>query len=145
VTRALTSRGVQVLGQDTSEVIRRVAKDLHERMEAARMAQREAEAKYSYDSTDVVLCMVRRVSVNRESAVPFFVGSTATMVGGRIVSTQPCDDRHIDANMRMELAKAWFKSGECKTFVDARERAKKAKIILERSHAHLSAANGGVR
>jgi hypothetical protein len=142
---AHSSKGVSILREDVSAIIRRVATDLHNRQEAARQAQREAEAKYSYDSTDVVLCMVRRVSVNRESAVPFFVGSTATMVGGRIVSTQPCDDRHIDANMRMELAKAWHKAGECKTFADARERAKKAKIILERSFAHLSAANGGVR
>jgi hypothetical protein len=118
---------------------------MHERHEAALKQQREAESQYRYETNDVVLVMVRRVSVNRESAIPFFTGSTATEVAGRIVSTQPCDDRHIEPNMRIELAKAWHKAGECKTYAEARDRAAKAKIILERSFSHLSAANGGVR
>lgn len=138
--------GITVTREDVAAIVRRVATKMHERQEAALKRQREAEHEYQYDTNEVIVCMVRRVSERRESALPRYIASTATMMGkAGIVSTQPDDDRFLESSMRMELARAWHRHGECKTFDDARERASKVRLIMERSFAHGSAANGGVR
>lgn len=139
--RSLSSRTVQVLREDVSQMIRRVATRVHERHEAALKKQREAEQHYQYEGNEVVVCLVRRVSENP----PRFIASTATEIGKvGIVSTHPDEDRFLESSMRMQLVRAYYASGHGK-FDECRERASKTKIIVERSFVLGSAANGGIR
>jgi len=87
------------------------------------------------------VCLVRRVSENPLR----YVASTCTEIGkAGIVSTQPDDDRFLESSMRMQLMKAYYVSGHG-DWNACRERAAKVRVIVERSFALGSAANGGVR
>jgi hypothetical protein len=132
-TRALSSSGVQVLGQDCSEIIKRVAKRMLERDEAARLRQRELDAEYAYEGRDSFVCIVRRVS---ESPLLYVASTVTELPRGGSISTSPQPDRFLEAEFRMALARAFWKAGMEPTFEEARQRASKAKVYLERSMAH---------
>jgi hypothetical protein len=135
MTRALSSSGVQVLGQDCSEVIKRVARRMLERDEAARLKQRELDAQYAYEGCDSFVCLVKRVS---ESPLLYVASTVTELPRGGCISTTPQPERFLEAEMRLALAKAMFKSGLEETFEAARQRASKAKVYLDRSMAHGS-------
>src|SRR5689334_13587425 len=104
MTRPIASSGVQVTREDVSAIIRRVAKRVHERDEAALQKQREAEREYQYEGNEVIVCLVRRVSSNP----PRFIASTATEIGkAGIVSSVPDEDRFLESSMRMALTRAY--------------------------------------
>ena len=135
---ALSSSGVQVLGQDCSEVIKRVAKRMVEREEAAKQKQRELDSVYRYDSEqrETIVCLIHRAGVHPRTGMALFSASTVVelpRVG--IVRTLPNDERFLKAEMRLELAKAYLKGGACKTYDEARQRAARAVLMMERAFA----------
>jgi hypothetical protein len=134
--RALSSSGVSVVGQDASEIIRRTAKRMLERDEAARLKQRELDAQYAYDDADSFVCLVRRVS---ESPLLYVAHTVTELPRVGVVSTRPQPERFLESEMRLELARAMAKNGSEPNYEAARQRASKAKIYLERSMAHGSA------
>lgn len=133
MTRALSSSGVQVLGQDTSEVIKRVAKRMLERDEAARLKQREIDAQYAYEGRDSFVCIVRRVS---ESPLLYVASTVTELPRGGAISTSPQPDRFLESEMRMAIARAMHKAGMEPSYEAARQRASKAKLFMERSMSH---------
>lgn len=136
-SRPLSSSGVSVIGQDASEIIRRTAKRMLERDEAARLKQRELDAQYAYDGCDTFVCLVRRVS---ESPLLYVAHTVTELPRVGVVSTTPQPERFLESEMRLELARAMAKNGMAANYEAARQRASKAKVYLERSMAHGSNA-----
>lgn len=139
--QALTSSGVQVIGQDTSEVIRRVAKRIVDREEAAKRKQREYDSVYHYDSEqrETIVCLIHRAGVHPRTGVAMFSASTVVelpRVG--IVRTLPDQERFLQSSMRLELAKAFLGAGMCKTYDEARARAGRAVLLMERAYGRES-------
>lgn len=135
--QALTSSGVVVTGQDCSEIIRRTAARMLEREEAAKQRQRELDSVYSYDSErETVVCLIHRAGVHPRTGQALFSASTVVelpRVG--IVRTLPDEERFLRSSMLLELAKAYLASGACKNYEDARLRASRVRLMLERAYA----------
>lgn len=128
--RALSSSGVSV-GIDTSEVIRRHATKMHERMLRQEQALREERDKWQYDTAESFVCVARKVQGDRESELPLYVASTVTEVGkAGIVSTRPEQERFLESEMRMTLARAFRSAGLVASWDEAKSRASKATILF---------------
>jgi hypothetical protein len=136
--QALSSSGVSVIGQDCGEIIRRTAKRMLDREEKAKQRQRELDSKYAYDedARDKIVCMIHRCGVHPRTGIALFTASTVTelpRVG--LVRTTPDEERFLESSMRLELAKAFLAGGVCKDYDEARLRAAKARLYMEKAFA----------
>lgn len=129
--RALAASGVQVTGQDTAEVIRRVARKVWERNERAEQQLREERDKWAYDVRESFVCVAKKVQGFKESELPLYVASTVTEVGkAGIVSTRPEQQQFLESQMRIDLARAFARHGMVRNWDEARERSAKATILF---------------
>jgi hypothetical protein len=128
--RALSASGVSV-GVDTSEVIRRHAKRMHERQQRAEQELLEQESRWKYEERESFVCVAKKVQGFKESELPLYVASTVTEVGkAGIVSTRPEQRQFLEAQMRLDLARAFVRHGMVRTWDDARARAAKATVLF---------------
>ena len=128
--RALSASGVSV-GVDTSEVIRRHAKRMYEHRERAEQELREQESRWKYEERESFVCVAKKVQGFKESELPLYVASTVTEVGkAGIVSTRPEQRQFLEAQMRLDLARAFVRHGMVRNWDDARNRASRATILF---------------
>jgi hypothetical protein len=121
--QALSSKGVAVVGVDTSEVIKRVMKKMHDRLEAQELARKIEQDRWQGEvketryviETDLGDGRFRLESVEEVPQIGI-VRAFGTRKGVR-------------AEFRYEMAKAWQKARLVKSWDEARERAAKMQIL----------------
>lgn len=124
--RALSSSGVSV-GVDTSEVIRRHATRMYERQQRAERELLEQESRWKYEERETIYCIARKT----QEDPPLWVASTVAEVGkAGIVSTRPEQERFLESQMRLDLARAFAHHGMVRSWEDARSRAARATILF---------------
>lgn len=129
--QAMSASGVHVTRENVSEIIQRVARKMVERQERAEQELLEQESRWKYTERESFVCVAKKVQGFKESELPLYVASTVTEVGkAGIVSTRPEQRQFLEAQMRMDLARAFVRHGMVKDWNDARSRAAKATILF---------------
>lgn len=133
--------GVAVTGIDQAAVIRRTAQSIWDRAVEGAKKREEADRLWKYEQTESYVCLARRVSEDKESAASEFEVSTVTEVPG-CGQMARASGRTIEAavaDLRFALAQLYVGHGVVRDFDEARLRASRVELIVERSFAHGAA------
>lgn len=122
------------MGVDTSEVVRRVARKMVERQQRAEQELREQEAQWKYEERECLVALVKRVDDGKESSLPLYTATTVTEIGkAGQVTTRPEQLQFLESELRMQIARTYARHGMVRNFDEARQRASKVQLTLERS------------
>ena len=141
--------GTAVTGIDQAAVIRRTAQSIWDRALEGEKRKKEQDALWKYEERENIVALVRLVSPAKASARRRYKATTVTEVGGPgygVVWAEAWTIDDLDPELRFALAQHYIAKGlvggcggrgsdRTSDYAEARERAAKAVITLERSFA----------
>lgn len=132
--------GHAVLGIDQAAVIRRSAQSIWDQALEGTKRREEADRLWKYEDREHYVCLAKRVDDPRLRR-PYFAVATVSEIPGcgvfAIGKGWTVDD--AECQLRFRLAQIYTERGVVRDFDEARERASKVELIIERSFAHGTA------
>lgn len=130
--QALSSSGVSV-GTNTSDVIKRVMRDMVKKQDALDEARRREAMKYAYDTKEELYVFVK--SHPQPDGTLLWSAETVDQVPGvgahARTDTYEATPKRALTELRLKLAKLWSAKKLCKDFDEARGRA--AKVVFQQT------------
>ena len=130
--------GHAVLGYDKAQKIKEIAGRIWDTAQANTKRYEEEARKWKYETRESYVCIAHRLTDDRVSTRPYYEVRTITDVEG---CGGPCFGRgwtidEAEHECRFRFAQMFFKSNLVPNYDEARDRAARIELIVERSFAH---------
>lgn len=129
--------GTAVTGIDQKAVIMRTAQSIWDRAVANGEKMRQQDALWKYTERESYVCLAKKCWDPRLKGRPFYEVATVTDVPGcgMPASARGWTIEAATVDLRFRLAQLYTERGAVRDFDEARERAAKVELIVERSFA----------
>jgi len=128
--QALSASRVQIVREDVSAIIKRVAKRMVDQEDAAKQRSLEQERLWKYETKEQIYCIQTLVQPARDKAPALYKVSTIAPIGRNVVWVQgPLHE--LRPEMRMALARTYRENKLCADWDACRARAAKAEIVFD--------------
>ena len=130
--------GYGVIGIDQGQLLRRVAKTMLEKAEAGEKRMREQDARWKYAEAESLTFLVEKKQRGRGHC---YRATSVTEVGGPGHGQVWAEAHAIDSlecELRYALGRHYADRKLCRSYDEARDRANRVAIHLDRSFAHGS-------